>query len=52
MNCCLKSGIQKDALDSHIHVQIIHMIIWFPFVDFPDDREDCFRVMNFGWKHV
>ena len=51
MNCCSKSGIQKCAPNSHIHVQIIHRVIMFSSVDPPDDREDCFRMMNCGWIH-
>ena len=48
MNCCSKSGIQKCAPNSHIHVQIIHRIVMFSSADSPDDREHCFRMMNAG----
>ena len=53
MSCCSKSGIHKYAPHSHIHVQIIHRVVLFLVRRFfPDDREDCFRVMNCGRRHV
>ena len=52
MKCCSKSGILKYAPNSHIHVQIIHRVVMFSSVDFPDDREDCFRMVNCDWRHV
>ena len=33
MNCCSKSGIQKFAPNSHIHVQIVHRVVMFSSVD-------------------
>ena len=47
---CSKSGNQKYASNSHIHVRIIHRIVLFSSVDPPDDREDCFRMVNGGWR--
>ena len=52
MNCCSKSGIQKYAPKSHIHVQIVHRVVMFSSADLPDDRKKCFRMMNCGWRHV
>ena len=27
-------------------------VVMFSSVDFPDDREDYFRMVNCGWRHV
>ena len=52
MNCCSKGGIQESVPNSHIHVQIIHCVRGLSFVDFSDDRENCFRARHGIWKHV
>ena len=51
-NCCSKRSIQKYALNGHSHVQIIHWVVMFSSVDPSDDQEDCFRMMNCGWRHL
>ena len=33
-------------------MHIFHGVVMFSSVDSPDDREDCFRMVNCGWRHV
>ena len=52
MNNCLKSGIQKYVPNSRVHVQVLHCVRGPSFVDFSDDREDCFHARHGIWRNV
>ena len=52
MNCCSKSGIPKVAPSGHSHVQIVLRVVMFSSADLPDERENCFRTVDCGWRHV
>ena len=52
MNYCLKSGIQKYAPNSRVHVQVLHWVRGPSFVDFSDDREDCFHARHGIWRNA
>ena len=46
MNCCFESGIHEYSPYGHIHVQILHRIVWWYSVDLPDRVLDGFQTVG------
>ena len=51
INCCFESGIHDYSPYGHIHVQILHKIVWWSSVDLPDHVVDGFRIRDCLWRY-